>query len=90
MAKPKGKKGDPKFSKLDQRIYDNVVPHGYSNKPGNVAVAVRGVIGNKKDREKADVYREELWKYALGSPDPLQHFDESAYAPSKSTDANAK
>ena len=90
MAKKLKKGGDPKFTKLDQRIYANVLPFGYSTDKGNRSAAIHSILKNKRDRDLSDPYREELWKYALGGSEPLKNFQRSQYSPSKATEEGAE
>ena len=77
--------GDPKkvrFSKLDQRIYNSVTPRFY----GNALWRFR----HPENREQDSPAREEIWKYALGSDDPLTKWETSPYKPSISTEEDTQ
>jgi len=90
------KKGDPKFSKLDQRIYDAVGPYFYSTNKATIKQTLKNIINKdtyfgEEGRQTEDPYFNEMFKYALGSGElpGLQHFQKSPYKPSKSTNKDA-
>ena len=98
--KPKGKgsKGKkPKFSKLDQRIYNAVGPYFYSTNKATIKQTAKNIVKNKtyfgeEGRQKEDPYFNEMFKYALGSGDlkDMEHFQASPYKPSVSDDSKAE
>lgn len=81
--------GDNKYTWLDERIYENVRPVGYSDIAENITSAIGNIISGS-GRRQASPKREELWKYVLGSQDTLSQFEQSQYKPSISEDENAK
>lgn len=88
MAGPKKKK--IKFTKLDQRIYNTIAPVYSSAQIGSKVKGVMSLLKNEYRDLSYNLEGNELWKYALGSPDELKEFTTSKYKPSISKNKNVE
>jgi len=80
---------EPKFTKFDERIYNNVDQRKYSTGRG-MTRAIKNIILNKEnDRAYNDPLADELWKYSLGGNDPFKYLEPSPYRPSQGDDPNS-
>jgi len=82
-----------KAKKVARNVIQQVVPpRGYSNKLEDVVDVGKVSIGNLlsgEPRKSEGDLREDMWKYALGTSDSLEHFETSPYSPASSKDPNA-
>ncbi len=91
-----------RFTPFDKRAYKTILPAEYPNEPGALKRAAlsfitgKPLLGGAYDEKaisrfsKSKDYGAEMWKYALGSNDPMISVEASKYKPSDSEDPDAR